>query len=536
MIRETEGHHLNRVIQENEQYTAAADEELLHGAYRQLENAFDSELGKTEAGYQPFSPAQLMFLMNYARVYSQPKALEMVEHTLHRMYRSSIYDHVGHGFFTYSADERGLVPHFEKMLNDNALLAMTYLEAYQLTEHPLYAEIAESIFSYVLREMTSSEGAFHAAEGANSEGETGRYYEFTRQEIEDVLGVEEMHRYCNVYAIEPEGDFAGQSIPSLMKGTPEEQAERRGLNPLALRNLLEEDRQKLLQYRETRVRPLKDNRVLTASNGLMIAALAKGAKALQQTTYADAGAKAADFIWNKLRDQDGNLRSGYRDGEFVHPANVEDYASLAWGLMELYEVTGQPAYLVKALELKDALFRRYWDPTEGSFQRSGLNREQQYNYGNEIDGYALPAGAMVLSLLITKWAAITQDSELMQKGEQWLHSMAGEASSHADRHAMYLLGMSYARLGGRQIIISGRTNDIKMQEMISIIHKSYTPDASIIINYEGKSEYALAELIPGLVGKPAINGEGTVYICRGFSCSAPITSTEQLREEFRPVN
>ncbi|WDH97206.1 hypothetical protein PUW24_24235 [Paenibacillus urinalis] len=537
MIRETEGHHLNQLTQENQKLTAAAHEELLHAAYRQLKNDFDSKLAETDTVYPPLSPAQLMFLMNYAKVHNQSKALEMVEYTLHQMYKSNIYDHVGHAFFTYSADEKGFVPHFKKMLNDNAWLAMTYLEAYQLTEHPLYAEIAESIFSYVLSEMTSPEGAFYAVEGDNSEGETEGYYGFTRQEIEDVLGVEEMHRYCNVYSIEPERDTPGQSIPNLMKGTPEEQAERRGLNPLALRNLLEEDRKKLLQYRETRVRPVKDNRIGTASNGLMIATLAKGAKALQQTRYADAAAQAAEFIWNKLRDDEGNLHSVYHDEELTHAANVDDYAHLAWGLMELYEATGQPAYLAKVLELKDALFRLYWDPAEGNFQRFGVSRVQRYNDNNGMDGRAGLASAGVLPLLITKWAATTQDGELKQKGERWLYTMAGAANAHADSQAMYLLGVSYARQGGRQIIISGRTNDIKVQEMISIIQKSYIPDASLIINYEGKQDHeVLAELIPGLVDKPAINGEGTVYISRDFSCSDPITSTEQLREEFKPVN
>lgn len=536
MIRKTQSHHLNRFFHENPKFTATADEELLHEAYRSLENAFDSAFGGTEAVHQLISPVELMFLMNYAKVYSQPKAMEMVEQTLRRMYQSSVYDHIGYGFFTYSADERGHVPHFEKRLNDNALLAMAYLEAYQLTEHQLYSEVAESIFSYVLRDMTSSEGAFYCAEAANSEGETGQYYVFTRQEIADVLGVEGMHRYCNVYGIEPQGEFTGKSIPSLMKGTPEEQAERRGINPLGLRNLLEEDRQKLFQYRETRVRPVNDNRILTASNGLMIAALAKGAKALQQTKYVDAAANAADFIWTKLRDHEGNLFSGYQDGELTDAVNAEDYAYLAWGLVELYEATGQPAYLAQALELKDVLFRLYLDSEKASFHMSGEGQEQPQTHSNGIDKEGLPPGSRGLFLHITKWAAITQDKELLQRGEQWLHTIAGAVSSNADSHAMYLLGISYARQGGRQIIISGRTNDIKMQEMISIIHKSYTPDASIIINYEGKSENALSELIPGLDDKPAINGEGTVYIGQNFSWSAPVNSTEQLREEFKPVN
>ncbi|MCM3783916.1 thioredoxin domain-containing protein [Neobacillus mesonae] len=520
----------------SERTSGAVDEELLHRTYRQFEESFDPEYGGFGSEPKFPSPHILMFLMNYGKVYQEPKALEMAEKTLTAMYQGGLYDHIGFGFSRYATDERWLIPHFEKMLYDNALLAIAYLEAYQLTEKQLYAEIAESIFDYVLRDMTSPEGAFYSAEDADSEGEEGKFYVFTREEIEDALGVEEMHRYCNVYGIEPEGNFEGKSIPNLLKGLPEDQAERRGMNPLALRNLLEQDRKKLFDYREKRVHPFKDDKVLTAWNGLMIAALARGAKALQSPKYAEAARNAADYVWSTLRDEEGRLLSRYRDGEVMHKAHLDDYAYLAWGLTELYEATGQASYLSKALELKEALFSLFWDSEGGGFYFTGDDHEQLLIRNKEFYDGALPSGNSVLSMLITKWAAITQDTDLYHKGQQLLQVIAGEASYYPGGHAMYMLAVSHALKGGTEIIISGKPGDIKMQEMISIVQKSYTSNASILIAYEGEAGDELKEMIPDVNDKPAISGEGTAYICRNFTCQAPVTTTEELREKFRPVN
>ncbi len=515
-----------------EHIPGTVEEELLHRAYRQFEQSFDEEYGGFGDEPKFPSPHNLMFLMNYYKVYGEGKALEMVETTLIRMYQGGIYDHVGFGFSRYATDQRWLIPHFEKMLYDNALLALAYLEAYQLTEKQLYAEVAESIFTYVLRDMTSPEGAFYSAEDADSEGVEGKFYVFSREEIEDALGVEEMHRYCNVYGIEPGGNFEGKSIPNLLKGLPRENAELRGMNPLAQQNLLEEAREKLFAYREQRIHPFKDDKILTAWNGLMIAALAKGAKALQNHGYAEAAEKAADFIWSTLRREDGRLMSRYRDGEMKYAGHLDDYAYLAWGLTELYEATGKVSYLAKALDVKDDLFALFWDEERGGFYFTGKDSEEPLLQGKEFYDGALPAGNSVLAVLLTKWAAMTQDMELLHFAQEHLHAFAGEASYYPAGHALYLTGMSYGLQGGKEIVITGKRKDIKMQEMIAIAQKSYAPDAALLIVYEEESG-EIYQLIPTLQDKKAVNGEATVYICHNFSCKAPLTTTEEVREAMR---
>lgn len=522
---------LNEKMSQHESGTV--DEELIQRAYRQFEESYDQEYGGFGSEPKFPSPHNLMFLMNYYKVYKERKALDMVETTLLRMYQGGIYDHVGFGFSRYATDQKWLIPHFEKMLYDNALLAMAYLEAYQLTEKQLYADISQSIFTYVLRDMTSPEGAFYSAEDADSEGVEGKFYLFSREEIEDTLGVEEMHRYCNVYGIEPGGNFEGKSIPNLLKGLPEEHAELRGMNPLGLRNLLEEAREKLFTYREQRVHPFKDDKVLTAWNGLMIAALAKGAKALQNHKYTEAAEKAVEFIWSNLRNEDGRLMSRYRDGEVKYAGHLDDYAYLAWGLTELYEATGEVSYLEKAHDLKNDLISLFWDDDRGGFFFSGKDHKEPLLQSKEFYDGALPAGNSVLAVLLTKWAAMTQDTDLLRKAEDHLRAFAGEASYYPAGHALYLTGMSHGLQGGKAIVIAGKHLDVKMHEMIAIVQKSYTADAAVFIVYEDEPSKQLHRLVPGLEDKKGVNGNPAVYICQNFSCKTPLTTTEAVREAMR---
>lgn len=283
-------------------------------AFQMYDKMFDAQYGGF--GDAPKFPTShnLSYLLRYYTRTGNERLLAMVEKTLDSMYRGGMYDHIGWGFARYSTDERWLVPHFEKMLYDNALLTMTYIEAYQVTGKQQYAEVAEQIIAYVLRDMTDEHGAFYCAEDADSEGEEGKFYVWKPAEIRQLLGEEEGELYCSVYDITDSGNFEGHSIPNLIEGTIEDAARLQGVPLNELRARLEASRCKLFDHREKRIHPHKDDKILTSWNGLMIMALAKAAKALNKPEYAEAARRASDFIARELRREDGRILARYREG------------------------------------------------------------------------------------------------------------------------------------------------------------------------------------------------------------------------------
>ncbi|MFD1774329.1 thioredoxin domain-containing protein [Paenibacillus rhizophilus] len=504
-------------------------DELLHHAFRLYSTIFDETYGGFGQAPKFPTPHNLSFLLAYSQAYDKPEALRMVEKTLESMYKGGIYDHIGFGFARYSTDDQWLVPHFEKMLFDNALLASSYVEAYQITGKPLYSEVAESLFTYVLRGMTSPEGAFYSAEDADSDGEEGAFYIFSREEIEEALGVQDMHSYCHVYGITEEGISRGYSIPNLLAGLPEELADKLDMNPLALRTRIEEWREKLFAYREQRVHPSKDDKVLTSWNGLMIAALAKGAKALQKPEYAKAAGAAADFIWSRLRREDGRLLARYRDGEAAYPGYVDDYAFLIWGLTELYEATGTAVYLERALVLTDGLLELFTDEEEGGFFFTGKDAEQLPIRSKELYDGAMPSGNSVAVKTLWKLAAITQDVKLKGVAERTAAVLGKAATKYPASYGMFLQALLVITSGGKEWVLSGKKDDPTLHSMISLVQQAYMPDASLLIHWEDPAD-KLSALLPHLKDKPAIGGDATAYVCQDFACQEPITSLEAVRE------
>ncbi|NGM81330.1 thioredoxin domain-containing protein [Paenibacillus sp. 7124] len=516
-------------LKNNEGEEVALTDELLHHAFRLYTTLFDETYGGFGQAPKFPTPHNLSFLLAYSQAFDKPEALRMVEKTLESMYRGGIYDHIGFGFARYSTDDQWLVPHFEKMLFDNALLASAYVEAYQITGKPLYSEIAESVFTYVLRGMTSPEGAFYSAEDADSDGEEGAFYIFSREEIEEALGAQDMHSYCHVYGITEEGISRGYSIPNLLEGLPEELADKLDMNPLALRSRIEEWREKLFAYREKRVHPSKDDKVLTSWNGLMIAALAKGAKAFQKPEYAKAAGAAADFIWERLRREDGRLLARYRDGEAAYPGYVDDYAFMIWGLTELYEATGDAVYLERALVLTDGLLELFTDEEEGGFFFTGKDAEKLPIRSKELYDGAMPSGNSVAVKTLYKLAAITQDVKLKGVAERTAAVLAKAAMKYPASYGMFLQALLALTSGGKEWVLSGKKDDPSLHSMISLVQKAYLPEASLIIHWEDSAN-ELTALLPHLKDKSAIGGAATAYVCQDFACREPITSLEAVRE------
>jgi uncharacterized protein YyaL (SSP411 family) len=507
-------------------------EGTLHKAYQMYERMFDSEYGGF--GSKPKFPTShnLSFLLRYYNKTGEADALAMVEKTLEAMHQGGMYDHIGFGFSRYSVDEKWLVPHFEKMLYDNALLAMTYTEAYQVTGESKYAEVAEQIFSYVLRDMTDEGGAFYSAEDADSEGEEGKFYVWQPDEVVNILGAEEGDLYCELYDITEEGNFEGHNIPNLI-GTQLETCAKCKQIPLEeLKQRIEASRQKLFQEREDRIHPGKDDKILTSWNGLMIAALSKAARALDKPQYAQAASRAADFLLQHLRREDGRLLARYRDGDAAFQGYVDDYAFLVWGLIELYEATFELRYLREAVQLNEEMLRLFWDADKGGLFFYGSDSEQLLSRPKEIYDGAMPSGNSAAALNLLRLAKLTYDAKLSQKADEQLQAFAGAVSSYPPGHSLFLAAIDFAYSGSSEIVIAGDPAQTGTQHMLGIVQRRFLPNALLILHPSGAVGEEVRALIPLVQDKTQLGGRATAYVCQNFACQAPTSDVEELDEQL----
>ncbi|MCJ7618383.1 MAG: thioredoxin domain-containing protein, partial [Desulfobacterales bacterium] len=377
-------------------------EDVLHVAYEQLLEVFDEQHGGFGGAPKFPTPHNLTFLLRYWKRTGDKMALRMVERILTAMSMGGIYDHAGFGFHRYSTDTRWLVPHFEKMLYDQALLAMAYTEAYQATGNQEFKRIACEVFTYVLRDMTSPEGGFYSGEDADSEGVEGKFYVWTEEEIDLALG-EDGELMKKVFGINKNGNFmeeeksSGKNILHLSKTLPELAADLK-LQADEIRRRVGDAKQKLFAVREKRVHPGKDDKILTDWNGLMIAAFAKGAQAFDEPAYADAACRATDFILSRMRGKDGRFFHRYREGEPAVMAFLDDHAFLACGLIELYEATFEVSYLRAALEITDKMIEHFWDKENYGLYFTADDAEKLIFRKKEIYDGAVPSGNSVAML------------------------------------------------------------------------------------------------------------------------------------------
>lgn len=503
-------------------------EETLHEAFRLYENNFDAENGGF--GTSPKFPTahNLSFLLRYYKKTGNERALEIVEKTLDAMHRGGMFDHVGFGFSRYSVDAQWLVPHFEKMLYDNALLVMTYIEAYQVTGKDSYAEVAEQIISYILREMTDEGGGFYSAEDADSEGEEGKFYVWTLDEIEDVLGIEDGDLYSELYNMSESGNFEGQNIPNLIGTTLASFARRKQIPVDELKQRMEVARIKLFEHREKRIHPGKDDKILTSWNGLMIAALSKAARALDKPMYADAAAKSADFILRELRREDGRLLARYRDGEAAFLAYVDDYAFLVWGLIELYETTFELRFLHEAVQLNAEMLRLFGDEARGGLFFYGSDAEQLLTRPKEIYDGAMPSGNGAAALNMLRLSRLTYDAKLSQAADEQLQAFAGAVSQYPLGHALTLAALDFAYGAASEIVIAGDPTKPESQHMLRTVQRQFLPNTLLILHPPGAAGEEVRQLIPLVQDKLPLGGRATAYVCQNFACQAPTQDIEDI--------
>jgi len=505
----------------------ALDASILRSSYQHLRNIFDVRDGGFGSVPKFPTPHNLLFLLRYHKRSPRSKALLMVETTLWKMRAGGIYDHVGFGFHRYSTDPFWLVPHFEKMLYDQALLCMAYTEAYQVTGKQIYLQTAEEIISYVFRDMTSPDGAFYSAEDADSEGKEGGFYLWRADDIERILGQEDATYFRQLFHINKRGNFhdettgarTGLNIPHLTDSGLEAVH-----NDPRVRTILK----KLFIQREKRVHPHKDDKILTDWNGLMIAALAKAGKAMSEKKYIFAAEAAALFILHNLSTPDGRLLHRYRDNHAAIPGQAADYAFFIWGLIELYEATFNLDYLIAARDLTEQMLRHFWDAQDGGFFTVADDVEQLILRQKDIYDGAIPSANAVACYNLLRLSRIFGSSEYEAKAASVIRAFSQQIRLHPAAHTMMMIAQDFAVGPSAEVVIVGREDDREAQLMLAAVNKRYLPNVVVLF----KPEDSRGSLVDGLCGftkdlKPRA-GSAIAYVCRNNVCNAPTGDVDEM--------
>jgi len=509
-------------------------ESTLELAFQQLSQRFDAQHGGFGSAPKFPTPHNLLFLLRYWKRTGNEGALHMVEQTLQAMRRGGVFDHVGLGFHRYSTDAHWLLPHFEKMLYDQAMLAMAYSEAYQATGNEAYQQTAEEIFAYVLRDMTAPEGGFYSAEDADSEGEEGKFYLWTQRELREVLGEREADFVAKVFGVEPGGNFSdeatrektGKNILHLLE-PPSQLAVELGMSEQELAERVEAARRKLFVQREERVHPLKDDKVLTDWNDLMIAALAKGAWVFDEPRYTDAAARAANFVLHRMVRDDGRLLHRYRDGEAALPAYAADYAFLTWGLLELYEATFELRYLERALALNAYLLEHFWDGENGGFYSTADDGEELLVRQKEIYDGAIPSANSVAMLNLLRLGRMTAQPDLEEKAAIISRAFSASVRQSPIAYTQLMLAVDFALGPSYEVVIAGKPGAEDTRMMLAALRAQFVPDKVVLLRPDGESP-RIARLAEFTQYQRSIDGKATAYVCRNYKCEFPTTDVEVL--------
>ncbi len=532
----------NTVVQALRDSTAPAkgealDRDVPRQAYEQLAQRFDGQYGGFSDAPKFPTPHIMLFLLRYWKRSGDERALRMVETTLRNMRLGGVYDHVGFGFHRYSTDSEWLLPHFEKMLYDQALLALAHIEAFQVTGKEEYRRTAEEIFTYVLRDMTDERGGFHSAEDADSEGEEGKFYVWELGELERVLGADDARIAAEVFNVERAGNFreeatgrvTGANILHLKKPIAEIAAEK-GIDEGELRDRIETIRRTLFDHREKRVHPHKDDKVLTDWNGLMIAALSRGAQVFGRSDYADAAGKAADFILATLRDDRGRLLHRYREGEAGIDALVDDYAFFVWGLLDLYETTFDVRYLEAALELNADFLGRFWDREAGGFYFTAEDATDALVRKKDLYDGATPSGNSVAAWNLLRLARMTADTDLEKRADEMMNAFAGSIRQFPSVYTQFLIALDFVLGPSYEVVIAGDPAGRDTEAMLDTLRQPFIPNKAVLLRPAGEETPKIAELAEYTKAQTSWNGQATAYVCLNFNCELPTTDPTKMLE------
>ncbi len=532
------------------------DELVLKKGFEQLQLNFDAHYG----GFGPapkFPRSHLLsFLFRYWKRKGEPEALRMAGQTLSEMAKGGMYDQIGGGFHRYSTDGYWHIPHFEKMLYDQALLVRTYLEAYQITKSETYADIAREIFEYVLRDLISTEGGFFSAEDADSlppdapsgqpplgqpaegtkEKKEGAFYIWKESEIRSLLDEDTAKAFMYRFGVQPNGNartdpqgefkglntlYAAHSIEETAKymDWPDEKA----------KSVLEKARQKLFDVRSKRPRPHLDDKILVDWNGLMIGSLAFGSRVLKEPRYLRAAERAANFILDKLVTPDGRLLHRYREGDAGIEAKHEDYAFFIHGLLDLYEASFSPGYLVQAKKLADQMMDRYWDQETGGFFITSKDGEKLIARPKEIYDGAIPSGNSFALLDLVRLSRFTANKTYGEYAEKMIKAFAEEISETPTAYPQFLIGFDFALGPSKEIVIAGDANSPGVARMTAEVFSRFLPNKIVVLRpTQEDAVKEIVDVVPFIRDEKPLDGQTTAYVCENFVCKLPTTDMQQF--------
>ena len=524
----------NQLIEHMRQMTRSAPgiepltDDIMVEAARELRKQFDDKYGGF--GLQPKfpQPMTLEFLLRQYLRTEDPSALEMVELTLDQMARGGIYDQLGGGFHRYSTDTYWLVPHFEKMLYDNALLARLYLHAFQVTGRPMYRRIVEETLDYVVREMTSPEGGFYSAQDADSEGEEGKFFVWRPEEIVEVLGAEEGKLVNDYYGVTIHGNFEGHSILNVPTPLPDF-ARNAGMDIDALEQRLQEARTKLMARRSLRITPERDDKALTSWNGLMLAAFAEAAVVLDRDDYRDVAEANGAFVLDRLVDESGRLLRTYKDGQAKLYGYLEDYAFLVDGLLLLHEATFGERWLRAAIELGGAMVDLFWDETSQQFYDTGTDHEELVIRPRDLTDNAAPAGSSMAVSVLLRLAVLTGDSAYNARAATSLRSARAVMQRYPTAAGHWLGALDFYLSKTKEIVIVGEREDRATAELVREVFRNYLPNRVFIGSPEG---VVGGSDLPLLQDRHLTNGQPTAYVCENYVCQLPVNGAGELARQL----
>ncbi|WP_245558598.1 thioredoxin domain-containing protein [Marinococcus halotolerans] len=512
------GNDISKALEPRAVETRQLNINNVHTAFRAFTQQFDSSYGGFGSAPKFPSPHIVMYLLHYYHQFESEGALYMATSTLDAMASGGIRDHIGGGFSRYATDQAWLVPHFEKMLYDNALLLMAYTEAYQLTGETRYKEVVEEIIEYVHRDLTHEEGAFFCGEDADSEGEEGKFYVWTPEEIEDVLGEERGEQFAIEYGIDPAGNFEGKSIPNRINRPTAgwSDAERRK----ALRALYE--------HREKRVRPFRDEKILTSWNGWMIASMAKAGRVFQEEKWTKLAEEAYRFIETRLQDQNGRFKARWKDGDVQYDAYVDDYANMIWASTELYASTWKPEYIENASAWAETMISYYYDQENGGFFLTASDGEPLLFRPKEAFDGAAPSGNSVAAVQLMRLARLAGNMEFERTAEKTWEAFSASIEQAPTAFGHLMQGLVLFHRDRKEVVIRPAQDDEAFR-VKTYIQRAFHPEVTSLVAEENTD---LSRAAPFAEDYPVQNGKTTIYVCRDFSCHAPVHSTESMKYLF----
>ena len=508
--------------------TEALSHDLLDAAYRGIIRNYD-RLNGGFGGAPKFPPAMtLEFLLRVFHRTGSAEALQIVEHTCEQMARGGIYDQLGGGFHRYSTDAKWLVPHFEKMLYDNALLSRQYLHLFQLTHGSAARRIAEGTLDYVVREMTDAQGGFYSTQDADSEGHEGKFFVWTREEIAAALGEEDARLFCSWYNVTSAGNFEGKNILNVTRSVAEA-AQAENVSVEHLQSAVDRGVKKLFEIREARIKPDRDEKILTAWNGLMLASFAEAAAILKREDYAEVARKNARFVLQNL-SRDGLLLRTYKDGQAKLNGYLEDYAFFIDGLLSLFETTGEFEWFDDAVTLARKMIDEFWDETDGGFFFTGKSHEELIVRSKDYFDNATPSGNSVAADVLLRLSLLTGDADYSRRAVTVFGLTAGAIQRYPSAFGRVLCALDFHLSSPKEIVILGEPKSENTTALKDEVWTNFLPNKVVVQVSPDRARER--ETMPLLQGRTLINNQATAFVCEQYSCKQPVNRPEDLRGQL----